>query len=97
VPLTRSPQSFGVTPPVLVEHQSIIRGANEALQDGVGSPGRAMLITGARGTGKTVTLNAIKDLARARRWAVITEDSRPGLLERLYSSNKRPHSTPANQ
>ena len=77
--------TFGVTPPVLVGRQSIIREADEAITDGPGAPGRAMLITGARGTGKTVTLNAIEDQARNHGWIVITEDARPGLLERLFS------------
>lgn len=81
--------TFGVTPPVLVGRQSIIREADEAIADGLGAPGRAMLITGARGTGKTVTLNAIEDQARNHGWIVITEDARPGLLERLFSALAR--------
>lgn len=45
-----------------------------------------MLLTGPRGSGKTVTLNALEDLARAHRWEVISETMRPGLARDLTTS-----------
>ena len=56
--------SFGVSPPLLVGREEPLERFSEALEDGPGSPGRATVYTGARGTGKTVLLNAVEDLAR---------------------------------
>ena len=44
-----------------------------------------MLITGARGTGKTVMLTVLGDKARAHKWDVIEETASDGLCERLVS------------
>ena len=56
--------SFGVSPPLLVGRDAMLADFVEALEDGPGSSGRAALYTGARGTGKTVLLNAVEDRAR---------------------------------
>jgi hypothetical protein len=53
------------------------------LEDGPGSPGRATIYTGARGTGKTVLLNAIEEDARRLGWLVVSETATPGLVRRL--------------
>lgn len=71
--------TFGVTPPLLVGRDAEIATVLDALDDGVGSPGRATLVTGPRGAGKTVTLNAIEDAAAQRGWLVISETARPGV------------------
>jgi hypothetical protein len=42
-----------------------------------------MLFTGARGSGKTVLLNAVEDRARTRGWLVISETANKGFVERL--------------
>lgn len=75
--------TFGVTPPLLVGRDAEIDAVLDALDDGVGSPGRATLITGARGAGKTVTLNAIEDAATHRGWLVISETVRQGVVADL--------------
>ncbi|MBM7052203.1 MULTISPECIES: ATP-binding protein [unclassified Rothia (in: high G+C Gram-positive bacteria)] len=75
--------SFGVTPPLLVGRDNIIADFEEGLADGVGSPSRAMLITGTRGSGKTVLLNALEDVARHHGWLVISLTARKGLLDEL--------------
>ncbi len=62
---------FGVSPPLLVGRDSLIAEFGEALEDGPGSAGRATLYTGARGSGKTVMLNAVEDRARSAGWVVI--------------------------
>ena len=52
--------SFGVSPPLLIGRDDVLARFGEALEDGPGSPGRATLYTGARGTGRTVLLNAVE-------------------------------------
>lgn len=75
--------SFGVSPPLLVGRESVLEDFAEALEDGPGSSGRATLYTGARGSGKTVMLNAVEDLARQQGWLVISETATPGFVERM--------------
>ena len=75
--------TFGVSPPLLVGRDELIGDFRDALDDGPGGPARATLYTGARGTGKTVMLNAVQDEARSRGWLVIAEAATPGLLKRL--------------
>lgn len=75
--------SFGVSPPLLVGRDAVIDQFVEALEDGPGSAGRATLYTGARGSGKTVMLNAIEDRTRQRGWLVISETASPGFIDRI--------------
>lgn len=75
--------SFGVSPPLLVGRESMLEDFVEALEDGPGSPGRATLYTGARGSGKTVMLNAVEDSARQHGWLVISETATAGFVERI--------------
>ena len=79
--------SFGVSPPLLVGREEPLERFSEALEDGPGSPGRATVYTGARGTGKTVLLNAVEDLARERGWLVISETASPGFVGRLVTEH----------
>lgn len=78
--------SFGVSPPLLVGRTPILEAVRWAMSEGVGSPGRATLITGVRGTGKTVSLNKIEDEARAAGWQVISVSARPGMTRELTDS-----------
>ena len=75
--------SFGVSPPLLVGRDAVLDEFVEALDDGPGAAGRATLYTGARGSGKTVMLNAVEDRARERGWLVISETAAPGFVERI--------------
>ncbi len=75
--------SFGVSPPLLVGRESVLESFVEALEDGPGSSGRATLYTGARGTGKTVMLNAVEDRAREQGWLVVSETATPGFVDRI--------------
>ena len=75
----------GGEPPLLIGRKRIIRDFEKGLDNGVGAPGRIMLITGARGTGKTVMLTVFGDRARARKWDVIEETASEGLCERLVN------------
>ncbi|WP_430336249.1 ATP-binding protein [Rhodococcus sp. ACT016] len=79
--------SFGVTPPLLVGRGDAIADFDDALDAGPGAFGRAALVTGQRGTGKTVLLNQLEDQARTRGWLVIAETATPGLIERLATDH----------
>lgn len=75
--------SFGVNPPLLVGREAELVAFVDALETGVGAPGRATLYTGVRGVGKTVMLNEVEALAREHGWVVVSETAVPGLVERL--------------
>ena len=75
--------TFGVDPPLLVGRDDLLDDLVDALEGGLGSPGKATLYVGARGTGKTVMLNKAEELARTRGWMVISEVATPGLIDRL--------------
>lgn len=77
--------SFGRTPPVTAGRQDHLDEFAYALEN-PGAMARVGLITGARGMGKTVMLNEFERIARNAGWAVISETSLPGLLDRLTSS-----------
>ncbi len=79
--------TFGVTPPVLVGRGSLLEDFGDAIEDGPGAPGRMTLYTGARGTGKTVMLNEVEDLARRNGWMVISETATPGFVGRLVTEH----------
>lgn len=80
----------GGEPPLLIGRSRVIRNFEKGLDNGVGAPGRIMIITGARGTGKTVMLTVLGDKARARKWGVIEETASAGLCERLVSELRAP-------
>lgn len=79
--------SFGVSPPLLVGREQVLQDFEEALEDGPGSAGRATLYTGARGSGKTVMLNAIEDRARERGWLVVSETATAGFIDRMTTQH----------
>ena len=74
---------FGVSPPLLVGRDAVLHDFVDALENGPGSPGRATLYTGARGSGKTVMLNAVEDHARQQGWLVVSETATAGFVERI--------------
>lgn len=78
--------TFGVTPPLMAGRGEEIEAFADGLAGGLGSPGRAILLTGPRGSGKTVTLNALEDHAREQGWAVVSETTRVGLAAELTTS-----------
>lgn len=75
----------GATPPLLVGRDQLIDEFRESLDDGPGAPGLLTLVTGARGTGKTVMLTEMGEAARTQGWVVIDETARDGLMDRLRS------------
>lgn len=85
---TRNPftPAFGISPPKIVGRELFVEDFAEALDSGPGSPCRAVLVTGDRGTGKTVTLNLFEEEALKREWVVISETLRKGLVNDLVES-----------
>ncbi len=81
----RSPfrPSFGSNPPVVAGRDPVLHEIAEALDGGPGAAGRAALITGNRGIGKTVVLNEAEVLARERGWLVLSETATVGLIDRM--------------
>lgn len=75
--------TFGVSPPLLVGRDDLLEEFESALNDGPGSQGRATIYTGTRGTGKTVMLNKVQEVARENGWLVISETATPGFIARL--------------
>lgn len=73
----------GGNPPLLIGREKVARDFEKGIDNGVGAPGRIMLITGARGTGKTVMLADLAARARHRKWDVISETGSDGLCLRL--------------
>ena len=63
----------GKIPPELIGRGEALLEFTEGLDNGPGSPGRLMRITGMRGMGKTALLNRLGDIARKRGWTVLDE------------------------
>lgn len=82
--------TFGTSPALLVGRGPVIREFADALDDGPGAPGRALLLSGQRGVGKTALLNALEDEARKRGWLAISETALHGLAERI-TTDHLPH------
>lgn len=83
--------TFGVSPPMLVGRDDVILDFSDGLEEGVGSPMRALVVTGARGSGKTVLLNALEDEARGRGWRVVSLTAREGMLRELVRTRLPEH------
>ena len=69
----------GMTPPVLVGRESVIDDFMDGLDEGPGAPGHLMRITGPRGSGKTVLLTALGDIATRRGWSVVNVSGKEAL------------------
>lgn len=76
----------GAEPPVLAGRRRVIDDFIDGLDEGIGAPGRLMRITGPRGSGKTVLLTELGDIARKRGWLVVDETAREGLIDRLIAA-----------
>lgn len=78
--------SFGVSPRVLAGREDLLQDFDVALDEGPGSPLRSLLVSGARGMGKTVVLNELEDIARTRGWLVVRLPEGDRMLEELEAS-----------
>ncbi|HAS10214.1 MAG TPA: ATP-binding protein, partial [Acidimicrobiaceae bacterium] len=81
--------TFGRTPPLLVGRDDVIVEFATAIEAASGSA-LATLLVGARGSGKTVLLNALEDAARSQGWIVFSETATPGLVDRLVHDRLGP-------
>lgn len=75
--------SAGANPPVLIGREHILDEFEESLLAGPGAPDRLLRITGSRGSGKTVLLNALGERARIHHWEVLDETATSGFVTRL--------------
>lgn len=75
--------SAGANPPYLVGRDATLDEFEESLVSGPGSPNRLLRITGSRGSGKTVLLNALGKRAHQHHWEVIDETATPGFVNNL--------------
>ncbi|MDR6939040.1 ATP-binding protein [Arcanobacterium hippocoleae] len=76
----------GKMPPVLIGRDYAIEEFTDGINDGAGSPGRLIRISGNRGTGKTVLLTELGKIAAQQNWFVIDETAGEGLAERLLEA-----------
>lgn len=75
----------GKNPPALIGRDYVLEGLSEGIENGAGAPNRLMRVTGMRGMGKTVMLNAIGDVARSQGWRVVDETASQGFCDRILS------------
>lgn len=78
--------SAGVNPPLLVGREQVLADFEQGLFNGAGDPHRLLRVTGNRGAGKTVLLNALGEQAGRLKWLVIHETATSGLVVRLIQA-----------
>ena len=81
----------GMNPPELIGRDLILDDFAQALKNGPGAPERLMRISGARGVGKTVLLNALGEIARERGFQIVDVAANAGFCERILDALKRRH------
>lgn len=81
----------GASPPLLVGRDEVLEEFEESIDDGPGAPGRLSLITGPRGVGKTVVLNAVHDIVVAKGWIAMAETATTGMCDRITQAVRRHH------
>lgn len=81
--------TFGVSPSVFAGRNAVVEAFGRGLEGGVGDPRRALLLSGPRGIGKTVTLNELEDEAKRRGWVVLR--AQPHNLVPLLVETAIPH------
>ena len=79
----------GAEPPVLIGRDKVVDDFSDDLDEGVGAPARLMRITGPRGSGKTVLLTELGDIARERGWTVVDETAGENLCSNMMAALSR--------
>ena len=79
--------SFGITPTVVVGRELVTMNVGLALLEGPGSPYRFTLVSGPRGSGKTVLLNLLEEEARHRGWTVLRVTSSHDMVDDLVATD----------
>lgn len=70
-PINPFKPTAGAEPPMLIGRDRVVDDFCDAMEEGVGAPGRLMRITGPRGSGKTVLLSELGEVARSYKWNVV--------------------------
>lgn len=78
--------SFGVSPLYLAGREESLQDFRLGLAEGIGSPYRAMLVSGSRGIGKTVFLNEVEGVAEQEGWVVLRAYPDSHLIEHLIKT-----------
>lgn len=78
--------AFGTTPAVLAGREPMIRDFEVGLRSGPGDPNRFQLISGSRGSGKTVLLNEFEAVARQSGWLVVSATARSNTIDELVAT-----------
>lgn len=73
----------GAEPPVLVGRERVVQDFCDGIEEGVGAPARLMRITGPRGSGKTVLLTELGDVAKTFGWTVIDVVASGNLTDKI--------------
>ena len=73
----------GAEPPVLVGRERVVQDFCDGIEEGVGAPARLMRITGPRGSGKTVLLTELGDVAKTYGWTVIDVVASGNLTDKI--------------
>lgn len=79
----------GMNPPELIGRDMVLGDFRDALDNGPGAPDRLMRISGVRGVGKTVLLNALGDVARSRGFQVVDVAANAGFCDRILGALTR--------
>ncbi|MCI8754401.1 MAG: ATP-binding protein [Bifidobacterium pseudolongum] len=84
----RSPfkPTAGRQPPVLVGRDRDIENFRMAIEEGPGAPERLLFVTGARGIGKTVMLNALSHVVEEQGWITVNETASSGFVSRIVQA-----------
>ena len=83
--------TFGTSPPVLAGRDDVVARFGRAFERGPTHPDYTMLITGVRGSGKTVLLNEAEDAALRLGWRVISMSASVRGLCRLITNAALQH------
>ncbi|WP_181273080.1 ATP-binding protein [Brevibacterium oceani] len=78
--------TFGAIPPLLADRQNLINDFAYALDSGPGARGRATLVTGTRGVGKSVMLRVFRDVVESRQWLTVSARATSGFVDRLTTA-----------
>lgn len=78
--------TFGTPPLQWVGRGRVLDAFRDALDSHAGSPGRSLIISGARGIGKTVLLNELEDVAISRGWITLRTSGRTKIVDELVET-----------
>lgn len=79
----------GMNPPELIGRDGILDDFAEGLENGPGAPDRLLRVSGVRGVGKTVLLNALGGIARERGLHVVDVAANADSCDRILGALAR--------